>query len=285
MRLRYIVVVTFALALAIGAGARAAQPIAGQGVIVSGMQPMQAFLREKIVPGGVVHFDMWEIVGSRVVRTYDVDMTKLMHMIVVTDDLRLFEHVHPTLQPDGHFTIDLPLPQRGLYHIYLDGLVRGVGRTVFRFDVPLGSSAPAPPRMLHAARSSVQVGPYVVTIDPTSLPIGEIATLSVSITQNGRPAHDLHPYLGAMAHGVFVGVNDLAYMHAHGMSARWLAMSSANDCGDAMMLSMPPIPPKTIIDSRFEFQVLAPRAQDYDLWFQFIGGKTIYTAPFLVTAR
>jgi len=285
MRLFRRMALTFALALACGTTARAVQPTAGYGVIVSGALPMQAFLRESTARRGDVHVDIWEVAGRQVVRDYDIDMTKIAHLIVVTDDLRSFAHLHPTLHPNGHFTIDLALHRSGLYHIYIDGLAHGIGRTVFRFDLPIGLSGPSPARAPHAAGTSVRVGPYVVTVDSTSLPVGSVATISVSITKNGRPARDLHPYLGTMAHGVFIGVNDLAYMHAHGMSRDQFAMSSARDCGDAMMMSMPPIPPRTIIDSRFAFQVLAPSAQAYDVWLQFIGGKTLYTAPFLVTAR
>ncbi|HEY5258546.1 MAG TPA: hypothetical protein VIJ12_09240 [Candidatus Baltobacteraceae bacterium] len=286
-KLRCKVIVPLALILAFApiVPARGAVPITGYGVLVSGMQPMQAFARVTDEPRGVVRFDMWEVASGRVVRTYDIDMTKRAHMIVVTDDLGTFEHVHPTLQSNGHFTIALHLPRRALYHVYLDGLAHGVGRTVFRFDVPVGSNAPARRRVAHAAGTSVRVGPYVVTIDPTTLPVGAIATVEVGITKNGKPAQDLHPYLGAMAHGVFVGIDDLAYMHAHGMSQQMLASSTAGDCGDAMMMSMPPLPPGARVPSRFAFQVLAPRGQDYDFWLQFRGGTTLYTAPFLVTAR
>jgi hypothetical protein len=266
--------------------ARSDSTIQGHNVTVTGQRPLQAYLRESPGPGGTIHFDMWEVSNGKVVQTYDTDMTKIMHMIVVSDDLLHFDHIHPVLQSNGHLTIDYRPAERGLYHVYIDGMPHGVGRQVFRFDVPSGgSNAPAAARILHAAGSSVQVGPYRVTLDPVLVPIGEISTVDVTITKNGKPARDLHPYLGTMAHGVFVGVKDLAYMHAHGMSEEMLAMASANDCGDGMMAAMMPLVPSDTIDSHFEFEILAPSAQDYDFWLQFVGGTTLYTAPFLVTGR
>lgn len=246
---------------------------------------MQAYLREAPAPHGAIHFDMWEVSNGKVVQSYDWDMTKIMHMIVVSDDLMYFDHVHPALQANGHLEIDYRPAEKGLYHIFIDGMPHGLGRQVFRFDVPSGSSAPALTRRLHAAGSSAQVGPYRVTIDPDVVPIGEISTITVSITKDGRPATDLHPYLGMMAHGVFVGATDLAYMHAHGMSEEMLSMASANDCGDGMLAAMQPLVPSDTIDSHFEFEILAPSAQNYNFWLQFTGGKTVYTAPFLVTTR
>ncbi|MGA8384081.1 MAG: hypothetical protein WB687_02220, partial [Candidatus Cybelea sp.] len=54
------------------------------------------------------------------IRTYDVDMTKLLHMIIVSDDFRTFLHVHPVLGPSGHFLLNQRFPDQVLYHIYID---------------------------------------------------------------------------------------------------------------------------------------------------------------------
>lgn len=289
MRIALIIAITFAIPAALSpAKVYAAEIIAGRDVIYPGANPpMSAFMRTDRTPDGTVRIDAWEVHGGQVVRSYDIDMTKLMHMIVVSDDLADFQHVHPTLLQNGHFTIALHLAEPvEPYHIYLDGRARGIGRNVFRFDLPAEPGAAAEKRQVHAAGSSMQVGPYLVTIDPTSVPIGEIATVSVRILKNGRPANDLHPYLGVMSHGVLIGTKDLTYLHVHGMTAEMLDMASgASDCGDSMMMQMTPMPPNLNIGNEFELQLLAPSTQDYDLWLQFIGGKTLYTAPLLVTTR
>jgi hypothetical protein len=258
---------------------------AGHNVTFSGTKPaLEAFLVETPAADGAVHLDVWEVNRGTPIRSYDVDMTKLLHMIVVSDDLADFQHIHPVLHASGHFTIDLHATERELYHVYIDGIPHGVGRQVFRFDIPIGSSAPAAQRHLNAAGASQQAGPYSVTLAPLSVPFGEIATIAVTITKNHSPANDLHPYLGAMAHGVFIGTKDLAYMHGHGMSDQMLDMASG-DCGDSMMLSMPPLPANSTIGNTFSFEILAPSGQNYDFWMQFIGGKTLYTVPFLITTR
>lgn len=58
-------------------------------------------------------------------------MTKLLYMIVVSDGFRTFLHVHPVLQTDGHFTIDLPLPARERYFVYTDSRPQGLSQQVF----------------------------------------------------------------------------------------------------------------------------------------------------------
>ncbi len=257
----------------------------GNDVLISGSASMQAIMQTSAAPHGATHLDIWETANGITVRTYDLNMTKKLHLVVVSDDQRVFEHIHPVLHANGHFTIDVdPIPH-GLYHLYADGDPHGYGRQVFRFDAPIGSDHIAPTRVAHAAGTTMHAGPYLVRLDSTTVAPGDVATLRVTILKNGKPATDLHPYLGAVAHGVFVGLDDLAYMHGHGMDAAMMAMADANDCGDAMMAAMPPLAPSASVPSSFAMQLLAPRAQRYNFWLQFTGGDTLYTVPFLVTAR
>jgi len=253
----------------------------GHGVLVTGERPIAAYLRATPASGGATHFDIWATAGGRVITAYDVNMTKLLHVIVVSDDLRDFRHIHPVLHAGGHFTIDTRLVAGAPYHVYIDGDPHAIGRQVFRFDISPARRATA--RALYPAGGVAHAGPYTIRLDTTTVASTQIATIRIAITKNGKSATDLHPYLGAMAHGVFIGTSDLAYMHGHGMSEQMLAMA-ANDCGDAMMLATPPLAPDATVPSHFAMQVLAPRAQRYDFWLQFTGGTTLYTVPFTLTA-
>ncbi len=261
-------------------------PVAGHVVTSTGSVPITAYLIERSQNQEQKRLEFWEEANGKVILAYDVDMTKLMHMIVVSDDLTSFQHVHPTLEPNGHFTIAVNLPEAaGGYHVYVDGMPHGFGRQVIRFDLPSADDAAAR-RLVHETDGTVRVGPYTLEYSPIVVPAGEISDIAVTITRDGRPATDLHPYLGVMAHGVFIGTDDLAYMHVHGMTSQMLDMASgANDCGDSIMMQMSPLPPTLNISNQFELEVLPPRNEAYDGWLQFIGGSTLYTAPLLLTTR
>ena len=149
-------------------------------------------------------------------KNYDTDMTKKLHMIVISDDFSEFLHVHPTLARDGHFAIDLRVPKPGHYHIYADCVPHGIGKQVFRFDVAFGDAAASAPQLRPTGRVA-KAGPYTVTLDSTNLAAGAMTMLTVRIAKGGKPARDLQPYLGAMAHAVFIETSDLAYVHVHPM--------------------------------------------------------------------
>jgi hypothetical protein len=82
--------------------------------------------------------------GGAPIRAYDLDMTKLLHVIIVSDDFKTFIHTHPTFSSTGHFLLDQSLPRPGTYHIYSDGRPSGVGQQVFRFDLQAGEAAGTP---------------------------------------------------------------------------------------------------------------------------------------------
>lgn len=257
----------------------------GVTVLQTGLKPVNGILSVEPRYGLRRHLSFHEqAAGSTLVR-FDDDMTKKQHMVVVSDDLQYFAHVHPTLHTNGTFTIDYTFPKAGFYHIYMDGIPNAWGRQVFRFDVPIDSRAIEAQRIAHRTAGSVDVGPYRVTLDQTLVPVDQVTLISVRITKGGRDATDLHPYLGTNAHGLIVGLDDLAYVHAHAMGSDMIAMANAADCGDSIMQTMMPLPDSANVPARMQFYVLLPHPQRYDLWLQFRGGTTRYTAPLLLTAR
>ena len=226
-------------------------------------------------------FDLVETSGGTTLRTYDTDMTKRMHAIVIDDGFSTFQHLHPTLGPDGHFTFDLRVPKPGRYEIYADTVPHGFGQQVFRFAVSFGA-APLPvrarPGPSSAFSSTVTSGPYAVTLDRLALHAGTDTTLRVRITRQGKPARDLRAYLGGAAHAVFINASSLDYLHVHPTTG---AEQGAMD----EMPGMGELPPDAAVASTMTLHVAAPQRGTYELWLQFRGSGGLHVAPFVLQAR
>jgi hypothetical protein len=229
-----------------------------------------------------LHLDTWLTPrGSDTpIRSYGIDMTKRLHMIIVTDDFRTFLHVHPTLQSDGHFLLDQTLPRVALYHIYSDTQPNGRTKQVFRFDVGAGTSVPAAARDLSERALAVKAGPYWVRLSSNTLVAGSEAHVVIHILKNGEPATDLHPYLGAAAHAVFLNARDLSYVHAHPMPIR----TTAGMHGHLTETDMTQMPPTAISPPNMMLHVALSEPGIYKLWLQFHGGTQLYVAEFVITA-
>jgi len=229
--------------------------------------------------------------GHRI-RIYDVDMTSRMHLVVVGDDLHTFMHVHPDLDRQGTFHSTLTVPKPGLYHLYADGEPHGFGHRVFRFDVPFGGAtvARAATPVVPGA-SATRAGPYDVALDRTRIPAGKEMAIDIVVSRDGRPAADLHPYLGGLAHAVFVNALDLSYLHVHPTPSSRPAGMAGMHMGDVpntaamgQAMAMEDIPASAHVDPHMRLTVVLPRAGTYVLWLQFRGGHSLQVARFVVSA-
>jgi hypothetical protein len=282
-----------ALACTLGA---AAPPIAGTYALQHGAPKANGYLRATPVAGRPLAYDLdfWATKPGSAdpIVAYAVDMTKLLHMIVVRSDFRTFGHIHPIYGPDGHFHITYRFPGPGVYHVYADTDPTGIGQQVFRFDVDV-ARASGPPPSLGAPNDVAQAYPYAVTLDRTTLSTAKETLLHVHITENGAPAKDLHPYLGAPAHAVFLNAADFTYVHVHpmppgpgGSMGGMAGMSGMPGMADmpGMSMSATPMPDGAALPGDMLLHVAVHEPGRYKLWLQFRGGESLHVAQFVLLA-
>jgi hypothetical protein len=147
------------------------------------------------------------------VREFEPEQGKLLHLIVVRSDFTGYQHLHPTLGPDGTFTTTIEAPRGGRYRALADFVIDGRKYVVGTDLTVPGSTAEAP---LPAPALQGSTDGYDVELQrPAVLEAGEEAQLTFRMTRHGRPVTDLEPYLGAYGHLVALHAPDLAYSHVH----------------------------------------------------------------------
>ena len=232
--------------------------------------------------------DIWLTRGDKTVRDYDVDMTKRIHLIAIGPGLRTFAHLHPELAPDGHFRMALAMIG-GAYELYADTVPHGDPQTVFRFAVPLAQGATPAERGLLATPApgvrSAQAGPYVVTVDTTTLKAGIESPIHVRVSENGKPATDLESYLGASAHVVLIETRSLAYVHVHPELSGAKHEAAMPGMPGMSMGEMPELAPGAHVAPAMTLRVRVAAAGTYRMWLQFASGNGLWVAPFSLTAR
>ena len=220
--------------------------------------------------------------GTAPLTRYDTTHTKKIHLVVVSDDLSTFMHVHPALRA-GHFVEDLHVPRPALYHIFADVTPSGIGQQVYRFDVAFGTAGRTPVAAAVASRMAT-AGPYRVTLGTAALQTTRVTTVAVSIEKGGTPARDLTAYLGAPAHAVLIHPADWTYLHVHPTQATGAADGMAGMGGMHAMAEVD-LPATAVVGPTMTLHVNARERGAYRCWLEFRGGGSVYDAAFNLTAH
>jgi hypothetical protein len=220
--------------------------------------------------------------GTAPLTRYDTTHTKKIHLVVVSDDLSSFMHVHPALRA-GHFVEDLHVPRPALYHIFADVTPTGIGQQVYRFDVAFGSAGRTPVAATVASRVA-NAGPYRVTLNTSVLHTTRVTAVAVSIEKGGTPARDLTAYLGAPAHAVLIHPADWTYLHVHPTEASDAMAGMAAMSGTHAMADVD-LPATAVVGPTMMLHVNAREPGAYRCWLEFRGGGSVYDAAFNLNAR
>jgi hypothetical protein len=190
----------------------------------------------------------------RPVTNFTVLHDKPLHLIVARRDLTGFQHVHPTMAPDGTWSVPITLPTPGSWRAYADftgtptggqpaAAVLGVDLTVPGAYVPRPLPPPAPQASVDGFTIAYEGRPRVGAVQP----------LLFTVTQAGQPA-PLEPYLGAYGHLVVLRDGDLGYVHVH--------------------------PEAQLSNGAVKFWLAAPSPGRYRMFFDFQVGGKVHTAEF-----
>ncbi|WP_433529989.1 hypothetical protein ACQPYA_27885 [Micromonospora sp. CA-263727] len=193
----------------------------------------------------------------RTVTRFAVVHDKPMHVIVVRRDLTGYQHLHPTMAPDGTWSVPLTLPQPGIWRAYADftALADDGRQTATTLGVDLVAPGDYTPRPLPAPTTTTTVDGFTVGYEGTPEP-GLTVPLAFRVTGPDGAAPTLERYLGAYGHLVALRDGDLGYLHVH--------------------------PEPELIDGTIRFWLTTPGPGRYRLYLDFATGGEVRTAEFTV---
>ena len=150
--------------------------------------------------------------NGHAVRSFDIEHTKRMHVIVVRRDLTGFQHLHPTMAADGTWSVPVRVADAGSYRVFAD-FARDDKPQTLATDLRVDGGANLQP-LPAPATVAASDGGYQVRLTEGAARAGEESHLRFAITQAGRPV-TVEPYLGAGGHLVALRDGDLAFLHVH----------------------------------------------------------------------
>ncbi|MDQ0416700.1 hypothetical protein J2Z48_000867 [Croceifilum oryzae] len=197
--------------------------------------------------------------SGKTVPEFKVNHEKLLHLIMVSDDLSYFNHVHPEYKGNGEFTIHTQVPKAGKYKLIADYIPKDGAQTIqtymFTVQGDVKKEAIQPDQKLvkvvDGQEISLQISPEPQVNQQTML----IFQMKDSISKQGIT--DLQPYLGAVGHVVILSENMEEYLHVH------------------------PVDEKST-GPEAKFHTAFPKSGTYKIWGQFKRNDKVFTVPFVV---
>ena len=223
--------------------------------------PVRLTTRPRVIKAGApveLTFNMVDPLLHRPVRDYEIVHEKLFHLFVVSQDLSVFVHTHPQLQPDFSFKLAFAFPKPGLYRLLSDFYPKG------RTPQLIASSVIVPGTgwKLEPARLTADLKPQHaenLDIELQMEPPEPIVGQKVLMFFRLRPKDGIEPYIGAMGHMLAVSWDLIDMIHNHPFLA---------DGGPEI-----------------QFNMIFPRARTYRVWVQFQRNGVVNTAHFDVPVQ
>ena len=190
---------------------QASRPVRGLAVAEDGLRLVVAEPELARGRAQTVEFAIRDEHGE-IVRDFDVEHEKRMHLILARRDLTGFQHLHPKQAADGTWSTRVRLEEAGSYRLFADFSHEDTAYTLAS-DLRVDGAADLRP-LPAPTQTAVSDGGYDVELDAGDARPGEEADLRFTITKDGVPV-TTEPYLGAGGHLVALREGDLAFLHVH----------------------------------------------------------------------
>jgi hypothetical protein len=155
------------------------------------------------------------------VKQFDLLHEKLMHIIIVSEDLSYFSHIHPTFDDrEGTFTVSHQFPETGKYKIWVDFKPKDGNQTLvtIKLDNMIGNAHHKPIRITKERQYTKQIDENhkVELFIPKVIESNKLVNLTfIILDQNSNPITDLTPLMGAGGHSVIIDSSLKEFLHVH----------------------------------------------------------------------
>ncbi len=202
---------------------------------------------------------------------------QLMHLMVVSEDLESFDHIHPQPIAGNLFRVTYKFPHGGVFWLLADHTAPGDASRVARFRLTVdGPPRSAAPKENELESTIVRSGVRAELSTDQPLRTGRDITFRFALTEqvSGRAINDLQPYLGAWAHVIAISEDAAEVIHAHA-----LEKVTNPQTGEHTHAAAGPSPSEIVAATGFRCPGV------YKLWLQVQRDSEIITFPFVLQVQ
>lgn len=156
----------------------------------------------------LLRFTINEMHSGKPISNLGIVHDKIMHVVLVRNDLKHFDHVHPEMNEAGIFSAPYIFSSSGLYRIWVDFTIDGM-QHIIDFDINVPSN-------LEAGEKDMLNGIKVNFKSPKEIMAGKEIDLEFEIfDENNKPIAITEKFLGANAHLIDIDEKLEEFDHNH----------------------------------------------------------------------
>lgn len=205
----------------------------------------------------------------------EIDHEKPMHLVVVSQDLNWFQHVHPILQPDGSLSLPFTFPSAGNYVLFADFTPVGGTHQTFPFPLQVTGWKRPTVALSENLKQTWKKDDYSATVKVTP---GTPTKFVYTLKYKGKPIKDLGQYLGATGHLVAISEDTLTYVHQH-------ASGTGHVHGGGHDAHAEHAAPPAKAGPDVTFDVTFPKPGLYKTWAQFNHKGNLLTVDYVLRVK
>jgi hypothetical protein len=226
------------------------------------------------------------------IRDLQIVHEKPIHLLVVSEDLNEFYHLHPEAQTDGVYKTSFTFPNGGNFRLYADFTANNSAQIVQDFPLTVSGNQRPPVELKADEKLQKTVNGLRVTMKPDSdLAANKEMRLNFQVTDanTNKPVTDLENYLGAKAHFVIISQDLQEFVHAHPMSTDNVKGAEHSHEMNSMPHEKLQSPNEKLngVDSEsiVSAHVTFPKAGLHKIFAQFQRAGQVITVPFTVNVK
>ena len=200
---------------------------------------------------------------NKQVKDFTIMHERLFHLFVVSQDTNFFRHIHPEIQPDGSFRLNVNFPHAGEYRVLSDFYPQGatpqlISDTLFVRGADF---------KLQPAKLTTDLTPKKtenLDIELVTDPPQPLAGYKTLLFFRLKPNYGIEQYIGAWGHMLAASSDLIDMIHTH----PFLVTDPENGAY-----------------KQIQFNLIFPRAGVYRLWTQFQRKGVVNTVIFNIPVK
>lgn len=225
---------------------------------------------------------------GELVKNLQIVHEKKMHLLIVSEDLQEFYHIHPQQDSDGKLEVSHVFPYGGNYRIFADFTPEGASQVIDQKTLNVKgperkTEKLVPDEKLEKEVENIKV---ILKVDSEELIANKELTLGFDVldSKSGKPVTNLEKYLGELAHFVVISEDLRNFVHVHPMSEDDSAMKGtdqkehAGDEAHSHHHGTGNEKTKAMVYAHLRF----PKPGIYKLWAEFKREGKVITVPFVL---